>query len=213
MKITGDNRNYDEFLPTRCSLLSRLRDVEDSDSWRDFFETYWKLIFNAAIKAGLSPYDAEDVVQDTVANVARKMPEFRYDPAKGSFKGWLLRLTKWRILDHLRRNRRHAACKPLTPAGEDTGPAENVPDPISAQLDTLWDQEWQQNLMDAAMQRIKRKVRPKHYQIFELHVLKQWPVQKVTKNLGISPAEVHLIKHRVGNLIKTEVARLEKDGV
>lgn len=213
MKTTGDNRNYDEFLPTRRSLLSRLRNVDDAASWRDFFDTYWKLIFNAAVKSGLSPADAEDVVQETVVNVARKMPEFRYDPAKGSFKGWLLRLTKWRLLDHLRQNRRHAACEPMTVVSEDFGPIENVPDPISDLLDTLWESEWQQNLLDAAAQRIKRRVKPKHYQVFELHVLKQWPVAKVAKALGVNAAEVHLIKHRVGNLIKTEVERLEKEGV
>ncbi|MCL4785560.1 MAG: sigma-70 family RNA polymerase sigma factor [Verrucomicrobia bacterium] len=193
--------------------MSRLRNVDDADSWRDFFDTYWKLIFNAAVKSGLSPTEAEDVVQETVINVARKMPEFRYDPKKGSFKGWLLRMTKWRILDHVRKRKRHAACEPMAVVSEDFGPIENIADPISELLDTLWEAEWQQNLMDAATQRIKRKVRPKHYQIFELHVLKQWPVQKVTKTLNIGPAEVHLVKHRVGNLLKTEVERLEKEGV
>ncbi len=211
--MRSDNCQSGEFIPTRRSLLSRLRNVDDADSWRDFFDTYWKLIFNAAVKSGLTPAAAEDVVQDTVITVARKMPEFRYDPAKGSFKGWLLQTTKWRILDHVRKNRRHAACEPIALAPEDFGPIENVPDPISDRLDELWDQEWQQNLMDAAVQRVKRRAKPKHYQIFELHVLKQWPVAKVAEELKVNPAEVHLIKHRVGNLIKNEVERLEKDGV
>lgn len=213
MKTTEDDRNYDEFLPTRRSLLSRLRNFDDAVSWRDFFDTYWKLIFNAALKSGLTPAAAEDVVQDTVITVARKMPEFRYDPARGSFKGWLLKTTKWRILDHVRKNKRHAACEPIALAQEDLGPIENVPDPISEMLDTLWDQDWQQNLMEAAKQRVKRRAKPKHYQIYELHVWKQWPAAKVAKELKVSPAEVHLIKHRVGNLIKAEVERLEKDGV
>lgn len=210
--MRGDNCQNSEFIPTRRSLLSRLRNVDDADSWRDFFDTYWKLIFNAAVKSGLTSAMAEDVVQDTVITVARKMPEFRYDPAKGSFKGWLLRTTKWRILDHIRKNERHAACEPITAAAEEFGPIENVPDPVSELLDTLWDQEWQQNLMDAAEQRIKRRVKPKHYQVFELHVLKQWPVAKVAKELKVNSAEVHLIKHRVGKLIKTEVERLEREG-
>src|SRR5688572_618544 len=36
----------DEFIPTRQSLLSRLRDWDDRESWNDFFETYWKLIYS-----------------------------------------------------------------------------------------------------------------------------------------------------------------------
>src|SRR5438270_6344868 len=93
---------YDS-LPTRRSLLSRLRDLSDSDSWRTFFDTYWRLIYNLARKSGLSDGDAQDVVQETVIAVARKMPDFRYDPAKGSFKQWLRLITRRRIQDQFRR--------------------------------------------------------------------------------------------------------------
>ncbi|HTD66606.1 MAG TPA: sigma-70 family RNA polymerase sigma factor, partial [Candidatus Limnocylindria bacterium] len=99
VRATSD---YDS-LPTRKSLLSRLRDLDDAMSWRAFFDTYWRLIYNVARKSGLSDDDAQDVVQETVIAVARKMPEFRYDPAKGSFKLWLLLITRRRIHDHLRK--------------------------------------------------------------------------------------------------------------
>ena len=62
-------------LPTRRTLLSRLRNLGDDASWRVFFDTYWRLIYNVARKAGLPDSDAQDVVQDTVIAVARKMPE------------------------------------------------------------------------------------------------------------------------------------------
>src|SRR5215472_1766187 len=96
-------------LPTRSTLLSRLRDLGDDASWRAFFDTYWRLIYNVARKAGLAEADAQDVVQETVIAVARRIPEFRYDPAKGSFKQWLLLITRRRIHDHLRRLYRSAA--------------------------------------------------------------------------------------------------------
>ena len=81
-----------DFIPTRQSLLSRLKDWDDHESWRVFFETYWKLIYNAAIKAGLADAEAQDVVQETVISVMKSMPGFEYDAQHGSFKGWLLRL-------------------------------------------------------------------------------------------------------------------------
>src|ERR1043166_4732639 len=56
-----------------------------------------------ARKSGLSEEDSQDVVQDTVISVARRMPEFCYEPAKGSFKQWLLLITRRRIHDRLRR--------------------------------------------------------------------------------------------------------------
>src|SRR5512140_3209724 len=84
---------YDS-VPTRSSLLSRLRNVGDDASWRLFFETYWRLIYNVARKSGLRDSDAQDIVQETVIAVARNMPQFRYDAAKGSFKHWLLLITR-----------------------------------------------------------------------------------------------------------------------
>lgn len=87
--------NADELIPTRQSLLSRLKDWEDSDSWREFFQTYWHLIYNVAVKAGLTDAEAQEVVQETLIAVAKKMPNFRYDPAVDSFKGWLLQITRW----------------------------------------------------------------------------------------------------------------------
>ena len=73
----------DELIPTRRSLLSRLEDWDDQESWREFFNTYWKLIYGVALRAGLSDAEAQDVVQDTVVAVARKMQDFRYDPGRG----------------------------------------------------------------------------------------------------------------------------------
>jgi RNA polymerase sigma-70 factor (ECF subfamily) len=77
-----------------------LRDVEDQPSWQRFFDTYWRLIQSVALKAGLTEVEAQEVVQETVISVARHLPGFRYDPKVCSFKTWMLRLTRWRIIDH-----------------------------------------------------------------------------------------------------------------
>ena len=103
--MPGDPPNVEELIPTRDSLLSRLKDWGDDESWRDFFNTYWKLVHGVALKAGLSEQEAEEVVQETVITVARRIPEFKYDPAVCSFKTWLLNLTRWRIVDQLRKRK------------------------------------------------------------------------------------------------------------
>src|SRR5689334_16231575 len=96
----------DETLPTRRSLLGRLKRWDDQESWRDFFNTYWRLIYRAAVKAGLRDTEAQDVVQETVIAVAKKMETFHYDPAVDSFKGWLLYLTRKQIAMQYRRRYR-----------------------------------------------------------------------------------------------------------
>src|SRR5260221_282977 len=97
------NTEPENYLPTRESLLIRLRNWGDEASWKDFFETYWKLIYSVARRTGMNDVEAQDVVQETIITVVRKLPEFKYDPAIGSFKGWLLTLTRSRIQDQFRR--------------------------------------------------------------------------------------------------------------
>jgi RNA polymerase sigma-70 factor (ECF subfamily) len=84
-----------------------------------------------------------------------------------------------------------------------------VPDPASLELDAVWDEEWRKNLVDAAIEIVKQQVAPKQFQIFDLAVLKDLPVHDVTKLLKVNSAQVYLARHRVGALVKQEVARLE----
>jgi RNA polymerase sigma factor (sigma-70 family) len=201
----------DEFMPTRRSLVSRLRDWDDQEGWRLFFDTYWKLLYGVARKAGLSDAEAQDVVQEAVMSVAKRMRDFKYDPAIGSFKGWLRLITQRRIADHFRKQGRdavgHVQRSDRTATG--TGTVERLPDPESFSLDAVWDEEWEKAVMQAALRRVKQQVTPKQYQIFDCYALKRWPVAKVRSDLGVSLAQVYLAKHRVARLIRKEVARLQ----
>ena len=200
-------------LPTRASLLSRLRDLGDSDSWRSFFETYWRLIYNVARKSGLADPEAQDVVQETVIAVARKMPEFRYDPEKGSFKQWLLLITRRRIQDHLRKLYRSA---PMGGAGlERRGDgAEELPSPVlapDAQIEAAWEQEWRENLFHTALARVRQRANPKHYQVFDYCVLQNVPAPEVARMLGLNVAQVYLARHRMSATVKRAVKELEAE--
>src|SRR5258707_15062717 len=90
-------------LATRRSLVDRLANWDDRKHWQEFFDAYWKLIYSAARKSGLTDAEAQEVVQETVITVAKKIGKLRYDPAAGSFKGWLLHITRWRIADQFRK--------------------------------------------------------------------------------------------------------------
>ena len=90
-------------IATRASLLGRIKSWEDADSWEDFTQTYWKLIYGVARQSGLTDDEARDVVQETLLGVARKIHEFESSPERGSFKNWLLNLTRWRIVDQFRK--------------------------------------------------------------------------------------------------------------
>ena len=204
----------DETIATRASLLARLKDLGDHASWDEFYQTYRELIYSVARKAGLKETEAEEAVQETLISVAKKMPGFRYDPAVDSFKGWLLTVTRWRILDQLERRKGGQSFLPAAATKEEgtrTATVERIPDPAGFDLAAIWDQEWEKHLLQAALARIKRQVHPQHYEIYHLHVILDRPVREVARSVGVSAARVYMARHRVGRLLKKELLRLAQE--
>ena len=198
----------DDSLATRASLLGRLKNWEDQQSWEEFADTYSRLIVGVAIQAGLTEAEAKDVEQETLLCVARTIHEFESNPERGSFKSWLLTLTRWRIADQFRK-RAPSSQAPVPGSTEDTRTStiERVPDP--ALLDATWESEWRKNLIETALHRVGRRVKPKHLQIFDLYAMRHWSAAKVARELGVSVVQVYLVNHRVTKLVKQEVAYLE----
>lgn len=199
-------------LRTRWSLLSRLKDWEDRESWGEFFDTYRDLIFNVARKAGLSSTEADEVVQETVITVAKKMPEFKTDSLAGSFKGWLLHTTRWKINDQFRKRKSEAA---RGHRREDdtarTATLDRIPDENTLAPEKFWDAEWRRNLYQQALQRVEDATRARHFQVFHLNVIEELPAQEVARRTGINVMHVYRLKHRLGGMLKKEIRRLEKD--
>jgi RNA polymerase sigma factor (sigma-70 family) len=197
-------------LLTRPSLLFRVREWNDSTSWEEFHRLYRRLIYGRARRAGLSHADAEDVAQDVFKRVAETIRDFDTNPERGSFRGWLMKLTLWRIADKFKSRREF----PPPQSGAHEPPnvqavmVDNIPAPAAEEDE--WDREWQQHLLAAATERIARQVKPLHFQVFDLYVLQQWPLLRVTKELRVSPASVYVISHRLKNRLKDEVVRLQK---
>ena len=202
----------DAFLPTRQSLLSRLRDCQDQDGWREFFDLYWRLIYRVARQAGLDDAAAQDVVQNTFIYLTRRMPKFRYDPARGSFKSWLRRVTRSRISVFRRRAEAKEPPLPELPLEEnDVSVWEAVPDPAGDAMDEIWQREWEDNLVKAALRRISAKVSAQQLMIFELAALGEVPLKQVARKLDVSLMQVYLARHRVGKLFRAEVTRLRRE--
>ena len=203
-------------MPTRHSLLNRLKDWGDDRSWREFFEMYWELIYNIARKAGLTDSEAQEVVQETIIGVAKKIGGFETDARRGSFKAWLLRQTRWRIADQFRKRDQWergtadtAGGLPSLP-GDDTGTGtvNRIPDPASLDLDQAWNSEWEQHTLRIALDRVKAQVSVKQFQMFDLHTIQGLSVSETARALGTSMAAVYMAKSRVGRLLRREAAKL-----
>src|SRR5262245_2510032 len=90
-----------ESLQTRPSLLVRLRDPRDQEAWRTFLDLYAPLLYGFGRKNGLQDADAADLTQAVLQAVSSSIGRLEYDPARGTFRGWLFgvarnQLGKWR---------------------------------------------------------------------------------------------------------------------
>jgi len=205
---------YQDLIPTRRSLLGRLKDLGDDASWKEFFDTYWKLIYSVALKSGLRAEQAEDVVQETVISVVKTINSYRYEPSV-TFKGWLHHLVRRRVADHFRREGRRELLldDAIPPESADESLVGQIADPAASVLDAVWEEEWQRNLVEAALERLKPQVSVKQYQVFYLHVIKGQAVREVAGTMNVSSAYVHLTRHRTQPLFKKAIAAVEKTPV
>lgn len=212
ISIGNMSQSDNSSLATRASLLGRLKNLEDQGSWQEFFDTYWRLIYRVALKAGLTDAEAQDVVQETLITTAKHLPGFHYDRKICTFKTWLLRLARWRIIDQLRK--RLPASQPVEAAVEDDATATALLDRLTGgvapDLEQIWAEEWEKLVLAAAIDRAKQQVRPEQFQIFDLYALKGMSPRQVARLLGVSVARVYLAKHRVARVVRAEALRLEQ---
>lgn len=191
---------------TRRSLLTRLKDHADHEGWQRFFDTYGGVIHGVAMKAGLTSTEADEALQETLVSVAREMPGFRYDASRGSFKGWLFQIARRRVADQFRkreRQRRH-----------EVGAVEDVAEAVDPATDPLghdWDEEWRRNEVQQALERVKARVSPRQWQMFDLATLQEWPTDRVCAVLGVNAAQLYMAKMRVGRLLRSQLAALGRE--
>lgn len=198
----------DSTLHTRSSLLFRLRDWEDETSWEEFYALYRKLVYGYARRYGLSHEESEEVTQDVFLRVGKTIQDFESNPQKGSFRGWLMNLTRWRVMDKFR-SRPLGSNGPRGPQAADrTSTVERIPDP--KEEGEFWESEWQSTLLAAGMERLARRAQAKHFQVFDLHVRQHWSVMRVSRELGINAASIYLIIHRMTKQLKREVDKLKE---
>jgi RNA polymerase sigma factor (sigma-70 family) len=188
-------------LQTRHSLLSRLKLGGEQSEWREFFDRYWRLIYGFARKTGMKDEDAQDIVQEVMLSITKSLPDYRRQQG-GSFKGWLMTIVRRRIADHWRSRLPKEQC---------TVPLAEQPSALGADdaaLERIWQEEWEGRLFETAAQRVQQRVGARNYLIFDMLVRQNTPLRDVCRSLGVNAAQVYLAKHRVGKLMKQEVAQL-----
>lgn len=184
-------------MPTTSeTLLHRLRRPDDDGAWRQFIELYSPLISRWARSLGLAGGDAEDLTQEVLALLVRKLPDFEYD-RQGSFRAWLRAITINRGNDYFRRLGR----APRTVGGVDL---------LSAQADgyAFEEVEYRRHLVSRALDLMRHEFAATTWKACWESVVHDRPAEEVAAELGISANAVYIAKSRVLRRLRTALAGL-----
>ena len=184
---------------TRSSVIRAVADTENEAAWQRLFDLYAGFVFSIARSKGLREEDADDVVQVVFSDLARNLPTFQYDRAKGKFRSYLTGLVHWRVMDKLKAGKRDADLKASfweeakAAATEDGGFSER---------------EWQAAAMEEALRRIKPDVRPEHYAAFVASTVEGQDTETVMKLYGLTRDNLYQIRTRLTAKLREAVAKI-----
>ena len=194
-------------LLTRASLLVRLRDPRDSLAWQQFVDLYGSLVYGFVRRRGLQDSDAADLTQEVLQAVSQSMGRWQYDPAQGTFRGWLFAVTRNKMARFLERRRRQ-------PIGSgDSGAQERLNEQASPDQESekAWDQEYQQQLFRLAADQIRSSFTEKTWQAFWQTAVEGKDAATVGTALGLSPGAVYVAKSRVVARLAEKVQELQAE--
>jgi RNA polymerase sigma-70 factor (ECF subfamily) len=189
---------------TRVTLLGRLRrDPTNQAIWAEFVEHYGTRIYTWCRRWNLQEADAQDVTQNVLLKLADKMRSFDYDPSR-SFRAWLKTLTHHAWSDYLESRQR---------AGRGSGDSQVVDmlHSIEARADLMQqlEAEFDRELLEEAVARVRLRVAPQTWEAFRLTALEGLSGAEAAQRIPMQVAQVFVAKRRVQKMLSAEVAKLE----
>ncbi|MEQ8788704.1 MAG: sigma-70 family RNA polymerase sigma factor [Pirellulaceae bacterium] len=179
-------------IETNTSLVRRVRDPQDSESWREFVTIYQPLLLNFVRKRGPQDAEAEAIVQEVLVSLWNKLPEFELDHSKGRFRGWLWRVTRNTVLSFYRARQRDVRLKDEYRQQLDSFEATDPDEP-----DEDFVMEQRRRVLGFAIERVRGKTQPRTWSCFEMHILKHLPAQEVAEELDMKVNAVYTNASRV----------------
>jgi RNA polymerase sigma factor (sigma-70 family) len=189
---------------TRASLLLRLRDPQDHRAWGEFVTLYEPVIYRLLRRHGLQDSDAREIMQELLLAVSGNID--RWDPAKerGSFRGWLRRVTRNLVINWLKHRDRRVvatggsdmlAMLDMLPAAEEPASAE-------------FDYELRRAMFQRAAQQVRTEVQPATWAAFwETSIAGKSPADAAGR-LGMSLGAIRVAKCRVLARLRAKVNEL-----
>jgi RNA polymerase sigma factor (sigma-70 family) len=191
-------------VPTRPSLLVRLREPGEQEAWREFVEIYTPLVFGFCRGRGLSEADAADVTQDVLRAVAAALPRFEYDPQRSTFRNWLFTVVRSKFNNHLA----GAARRPRTAGDTTLARYRDLTAEGDGEAEEAWRREHRSGLVRWAAGRIRSEFNPATWDAFWRTAVLGEAAGGVARELGVSVNAVYIARSRVTRRLRATIDEL-----
>lgn len=186
---------------TSPSLLIRIKDASDTESWLMFADVYGPVIKGYCRRRGFQSSDIDDIAQEVLTAVARAIERFEYNPQKGKFRSWLATVTANKLKSFVTRNGRR-----------DEQLAEFVDQLAAApDSDTEWNTVFLSEVFESACDRVRPQFEPQTWQCFYATWVERKSAADVAKEMGIQVHAVYVNKSRVLKKLEAEFLSLSDD--
>lgn len=185
---------------TKPSLILKLADPARENAWTEFVTLYQPVIYRVARARGLQHVDSEDLTQDVLAKVQNRISSFDIS-GKGSFRGWLRKITRDLIVDRFRKH-------PLAVGSGDTavfnmlGQHPQASDPV-----THLEIEVRRERLIVVCRRVRPEFSEAVWDAFWKTAIDGESIPQVAKAQGKSEGAIRVARCRVMARIKKEVAK------
>lgn len=192
-----------DFDATRATLLMRVKNRKDQQSWDEFVHYYKPYIYRVIKNAISGHHDCEDLVQKTLVTCWEKLPEYEYDPERSKFRTWICTIARNYVLKFYRDTGRYN--------NKIDNFGENSPDTLSEpEIEKLAEKEWQLYISNMAWENIKSQFDGKALECFMM-MSDGLSAAIVAEKLGLTVGSVYVLKKRVTEKLYREINRLDQD--
>jgi RNA polymerase sigma-70 factor (ECF subfamily) len=200
-------------LETSYTLLEGVRSPEDEQAWERFYRTYADAILRYAQKLGMDACTAQDVLQESMLILMKRLRDFHYQPSKGRFRNYVFTIVHRTCLKHFRR--KHPGISLDAPDHADArSMMDQVADPAQADVAEADLLQWRRRLLDQAMENLRHdhSLQASTIEVYEQFAIHGQPASVVSKRCGVKENAVYQIKHRLTERLRREVERIVLDG-
>ena len=189
---------------TRPSLLLRLRDAQDHAAWGEFVSIYESVVLRLLRKSGLQDADCRELMQEVFLTVSLNVDRWDPDKERGSFRGWLRRVTRNLVINWLKRQQRTVV------GGSDLHALLAEVSTDSEAESREFDLEVRRAVFRRASEMVRSEVSSQSWQAFWAVAVSQTSVGEAAIRLGMTAGAVRVARCRIIARLREVVAEMEK---